>query len=266
MTSTTPTTAATEAELKPIRWGRLAGDPRLDRKAIRVIGQTLMYGAGRPDFIPLGFAPELDDARVENLRLLGRVSDEVDRLDALAVEWQAEDAEHEAALRDAHREGSPVPGDGRTSRSDREAAEREVVDSIGAAIIVLGEFIAETTATIREHEDEWCAALDARLAGEVAAKEAEARRMLDEARAARRNIDRTAKWIIAAADGGASAQPAPTPGEVPSSGWNGRVAVGRHWSKLKPWNAAHVEPEAAQTPTTEGEQAPTITTDEGDGS
>jgi hypothetical protein len=241
----TKTANATTTEAPPRLGESLRGLARILPAPARALLQARLGSfPGWSDWLPEGLDPQLDASRAEQHRLLALVAAEAEKLRGLRQKWNDEDAGREAALREAHRRGDPVPADSRAPPHERKAAEEGPVGSITALLEVLDEHAGRTIQLICELEDEVLAGLRARQP-QVEAMRRDADRLMEQACAAEWELFETARWFMRSAD---DVTPQPFPSRVPApANWTMPPHVlERPWHKLKPWNADYEELEAGR--------------------
>lgn len=81
-----------------------------------------------------GLSPELDELRLEHLRVRNQIVAELVSLETLDASFRAEDAQYDCELRQAHRDGDPMSvKDGRTRREQRLAERASIEERSGTA-------------------------------------------------------------------------------------------------------------------------------------
>jgi hypothetical protein len=180
------------------------------------IARRLRGHATSDQWLPEGLAPELDALRAEQLRLRGQVAAELASLSASAARFHAEDEDHRAKLRQAHRDGDTAPvEDLRTPADARQAEARAIEERVWAGAAVLAEVADSVIVWVREHEDD----LLGDLLGRLGPAEDKVREAHDALVAARREMWEVAQhgpYLQRLADDGAfGLQPAPTPTDPP---------------------------------------------------
>ncbi len=147
----------------------------------------------RPDWLPEGATPELDQLRDQQQALLGSAAEVDSAIAELRARYAAEDEAHAEALR-ARARGEAVELPGPTPPDER-AAELASLEAQAVAIgEVIEQFAADTIAEITDKYDAWTAALDEEDA-EAARRVEEARRALAEAEAALGQRGQLRAWL-----------------------------------------------------------------------
>lgn len=221
---------------KPLRLppGRNATENRMTREQLQGHTTSTAWLAAVP-------WAELDEARDDHGRLVGQLADRLADHHRIGREFADEDRQHQAALIDAARAGTPTPADGRTPEAERQAQQADAADQLWATAIALGETAARAIGTVREHEDLWLGRLRAE-AQEAAEREQEALRILRDARADRVRLGLRARWVMETADdAGQGRQPWPDDARpVPTTADPAHLPLERHWTDARPWNATAV--------------------------
>jgi hypothetical protein len=184
-------------------------------------------------WLPEGVHPELDAIRAEHLRVRGQVVAELTALGALSERFAAEDREHDLALRQAQRQGTPdVMEDRRTSGDQRQAELEAIEERLWAGVVVLSEIVEQAIEWVREHEADLLAERRAELVSLVD-DEREAREALGQARIKMWQLARFGPYLINLADDGAfGRQPVPAPAPPPAQfdAQRAHRMLERHWS------------------------------------
>jgi hypothetical protein len=185
--------------------------------------------------------PELTEARETHLRVRGQLLEELDALDALDARFAEEDRDHGLELRQAQREGRRPGKDARTSPEERAAERSKVAERAWAALLVLKETVDSTVALIREHEEEWLAALRAEREG-MLDKVREAEKVLAEAKVAEYGLWQRRQYLMMTADHSVfGLQPFPEPQEPPR-GWTPTpTGLERRWFEDNEQMVSHQE-------------------------
>lgn len=215
---------------KPLAWPARPPDGR----TMTLITEKLKGFTTAANWLPEGMWPELDDLRVEQLRLRGVLVADIGAWHALADGFNTEDQKFAAELRQAYRDGFPPPEDTRTPEAERKAQLRGIEDRLWAGAVVFAEHADLVVATIRENEGKWLADLKSRAA-DALEKVREAERIAAEARTAQWHVAQLGKWLQNQADDGPfGRQPVPD-GSTPKPATVGdhliANALARPWSR-----------------------------------
>jgi hypothetical protein len=222
-----------------------AGPPLEEPQARKALRECLTGGqVTSPSWLPTQgpLAESLADLRSRHLDRLGSASAAVAEWRRLSAAFEREDTQHVEALRQAVASREETPADTRTAEADRNDQLKALRERVEAEVVALAAVVEGIVAELREREDGLVAELAAELTP-AAAKRREAERLLAEARAEEFSLTTTAKWLQRCADdnGGFAAQPAPSATAAPPAQWSGIAGhdpLARHWSELRPWNAA----------------------------
>lgn len=148
----------------------------------------------RAGWLPEGAWPELDALREEHQRLVREGAKLTAAGKALREGFETEDRERETALRTGYREGAEPDLPAATSKPEREAAIAAHEEREHAWREAFGEFLAGAIETIETNEESWQADLIAKAA-EADRKREEAQRLLHEADAQVRDLNRLQRWL-----------------------------------------------------------------------
>ena len=148
----------------------------------------------REDWLPEGVRPELDALREEHQRFVAAGQKLAAERKALRQRFEQEDREREAALKAGYAEGTDPDLPAATSKPDREAELNAQEEREHAFAEAFGEFLAGGIETIEANEPEWQADLLSEAA-EAERKREEAQRLLHEADAQVRDLDRLGRWL-----------------------------------------------------------------------
>jgi hypothetical protein len=203
--------------------------PSLHLKARR-LGERLRGHTTSDLWLLEGLSPELDAAREEHLERRSRLAAVIREMRDLAARFSRENAEHEAKLLDAAREGKEEPADTRTSPERRGALRIACDERYIAAMEALAETAEKVVALLKRQEPQ----LLIQQKQALRAAEEKRRELEAQMQAARGDVWRAemlARWVKNQVDDGPFGRQPVQAQIVPPAQWQPRAeSFERHWT------------------------------------